>query len=198
MIKINKFNTALILILSITACNKNAKPTLPALVTNKDEAAKLIVGKKWQVVDVATVSGSYKPYTKFAADPFDSVTIPAPAKLNWFSAIKKVDTTTNSGKFFNENFTNYKKIIFNLNNDSIAKITGQDSTKQTYTINQNTRPNTFKGLNLCFAQLISTSAFGNMKTLATYYILGATENTLLLLTPNEYNEEDVVFFMETK
>ena len=184
--------------ISLFACKKEEK--LPPAVSNVGEAKKLIMGKTWKVVDVATVSGSAS--SSFDTGKSKTETVITPILLEWFSDIKGIDTTTSfSGSFYREQFVKFKKISLSFNKDSVATCTGMDmgGDKQIFSVNDDVEENKPKGIKLTLAG--SGEGFAGMsasKFTATYYILGANQNKLYLLTPNKMNSMKVVILLESK
>ena len=185
-------------ILSITlfvaSCIQTEK--LPPSIGTIDQAKTLLTGKVWQVIDVATISGSRK--SLFETNQSNNETIVAPAKeaLNWLSSKKgTVSNTDFINSFYQENL----KISIALNKDSIATTTGMDTQKQIFSINNISEKNEPKGLKLSLSD--DSKAFAEMGAgnfTATYFILGANEKKLYLLTPNELNGLKVVLLLEAK
>lgn len=165
-----------------------------------EEAQKLIVGKSWQVTDVATISGSR--ISAFDDDKSKKETVVAPAveTLNWFSKIKGIDTATDfMGAFYKENFIKFKKLSMAFNKDSIATTTGMGAEQQIFSINNNIKESEPNGLKLTFTgDMKGFSDMDMSKGTATYYILGANQNSLYLLTPNQMNDLKVVFLLKAK
>ena len=160
-----------------------------------DEVKKIIAGKTWQVYDVATISGSRKPAFDSDKPKNETVVAPGTEALNWFSQMKGIDTATDfMGSFYKESFIKFKKISLAFNNDSVATATGMDADRQIFSINNNAIENEPSGIKLTL-----TGEMMDMgKVTATYYVLGANQNTLYLLTPNEVNELKVVFLLKGK
>ena len=74
-----------------------------------------------------------------------------------------------------------------------------DAVRQVFSFNNDSEENEPKGLKLRLTG--ESKAFADMgasKFTATYYILGASENKLYLLTPNKLNGAKVVFLLEGK
>ncbi len=169
---------------------------LPLPVTTIKSAQTLIANKTWQVIDVASVTGSR--VSKFDKPLTTPITIPNTNTLKWLSQTKGLDDTADFIlKFKKESFDKYKKISITLNNDSLAKTTGLEVANQLYTITDTPVEKEQNGIKL---KLISTTTmFGNpAKFTATYYILGINNNFLYLLSPNTMDEEKLVFLLEAK
>ncbi len=176
------------------------KEELPPAISNVEEATKLLSNKTWQVIDVATISGSRK--SAFDNDKPKNETVVAPQldKLNWFSDIRGIDTATDfMGSFYKESFIKFKKISIGFNKESIATTTGFDADKQIFSLNNIVIENEANGLKLTLIGDDKTFAqMGVNKVTTTYYILGANENKLYLLTPNKLNDLKVVFLLASK
>jgi hypothetical protein len=198
MKKIILYSTILALSVSLFSCTQKEK--LPPVVNSVADAQKLITGKTWQVVDVATIAGSRK--SAFDNDKIKAEPIVAPAvdALSWFSDRKGIDTATDFiGSFYKENFIKFKKIFIAFNKDSVATTNGLDADKQIFSINNTTKKNEANGIKLTLTGDSKTFAeMGISKATITYYILGASENKLYLLTPNEIDDLKVVFLLESK
>lgn len=103
------------------------------------------------------------------------------------------------GSFYKENFITFKKISFTFNKDSIATTTGLNADKQVFSINNTLKENEANGIKLMLTGDSKTFAeMGNTKAAITYYILGANDSKLYLLTPNEMNDLKVVFLLTSK
>lgn len=192
------YSTILVLCISFFSCKPKEK--LPPAVSSVVDAQKLLTGKTWQVIDVATITGSRKSIFDEDKPKTEAVVAPEVDKLNWFSKIKGVDTATDfMGSFYKENFIKFKKISFTFNKDSIATATGLDADKQVFSINNIVKENEANGIKLTLTGDSKTFAeMGITKATITYYILGANDNKLYLLTPNEMNNLKVVFLLESK
>jgi len=183
------------LALCLSCKQQQKQAALPPPVSSVDEVKKIIVGKTWQVVDVATIAGSRK--SAFDNDKAKNETVAAPAAeaLNWFSQMKGIDTATDfMGSFYKENFIKFKKISLAFNNDSMATATGMDAEQQLFSINNNPKENEPNGIKLTLTGEMTDMG----KVTSTYYVLGADQNTLYLLTPNEMNDLKVVFLLKGK
>jgi len=192
MKNITFYATILSLSVCLFSCKKKEK--LPPVLATVEEAKKLLSDKTWQVVDVATVEGQ----SIFDNDKTKSERIvpPVTEALTWLS--------TKEGAKKNSDFTStfYKdnlKISIALNNDSVATTTGLEADKQIFSINNGTEENEPKGIKLTLTgESKSFAEMGVNKATTTYYILGANENKLYLLTPNKINSLKVVFLLESK
>ena len=184
----------LVISLSIISCTETEK--LPPAVSSVEEAKTLLAGKTWQVVDVATVSGSSISF--FDEDPAKKVAAPAPTpeSLTWLSARKGADK---ENEFIKEFYDKNLKITIALDKDSVATTTGMDNKSQTYSIENTSGDDDPKGIKfLLTGEDASFADMGPSKFTATYYILGASEKKLYLLTPNQLNRQKVVFLLEAK
>jgi hypothetical protein len=189
------FTTAILsIILFVASCIQTEK--IPPSIGTIDQATALLTGKVWQVTDVATISGSRK--SLFENEQSNNETIVAPAKeaLNWLSSKKGTVTNTD---FINAYYKKNLKISIALNKDSIATTKGMDAQQQIFSINNYSEKNEPKGLKLSLSGGgEGFSEMGAGKFTATYYILGANEKKLYLLTPNELNGLQVVLLLEAK
>ena len=169
-------------------------------VNSVANAEKLIKNKTWQVIDAATIEGSGESFFEDEKAKSDSAIAPAVEKLKWFSTIKGIDTATDFiGSFYKENFIKFKKISISLNNDSIAITKGMDAEKQVFSINNSVEEKKPIGIKLTLAGY--NTAFASMgvsNAVTTYYILGADDKKLYLLSPYKLNDLKVVFLLETK
>jgi hypothetical protein len=192
------YSSFLVLCISFFSCKPKEK--LPPAVSSVIDAQKLITGKTWQVIDVATITGSRKSIFDEDKPKTEAIIAPDVVKLNWFSKIKGIDTATDfMGSFYKDNFIKFKKISFAFNKDSIATSTGLDADKQVFSINNTVKENEANGIKLTLTGDSKTFAeMGITKATITYYILGANDNKLYLLTPNEMNNLKVVFLLESK
>jgi hypothetical protein len=192
------YSSFLVLCISFFSCKPKEK--LPPAVSSVIDAQKLITGKTWQVIDVATITGSRKSIFDEDKPKTEAIIAPDVVKLNWFSKIKGIDTATDfMGSFYKDNFIKFKKISFAFNKDSIATSTGLDADKQVFSINNTVKENEANGIKLTLTGDSKTFAeMGITKATITYYILGANDNKLYLLTPNEMNNLKVVFLLEAK
>lgn len=194
MKKITTHIAILLISLSIISCSETEK--LPPAVSSVEKAKTLLSGKTWQVIDVATVSGLQM--TVFDEDPAKKVAAPAPTpeSLSWLSARKGAEK---DNEFINDFYNKNLKISIALDKDSVATTTGMDSKSQTYSIEKTSGDDAPEGVKLLLTG--ESEAFGEMgasKFTATYYILGANEKKLYLITPNELNRQKVVFLLEAK
>ena len=83
--------------------------------------------------------------------------------------------------------------------DSIAITTGMDSKEQIFSINNISEESKPDGLKLTFTgDIESFDNMGISNYTITYYILGANERKLYLLSPNKLNRLNVVFLLESK
>ncbi len=83
--------------------------------------------------------------------------------------------------------------------DSIAITTGMDSKEQIFSINNISEESKPDGLKLTFTgDIESFDNMGISNYTITYYILGANEKKLYLLSPNKLNRLNVVFLLESK
>lgn len=185
--------TALFLTIICTSCSSN-KPTIPPPVKSVAEAKTLLAGKKWQVTSVATISGSqgslFDEESKKAAIEAPNVT-----SLNWLSPVKDIDNT----KFIAEYCEKSLQVSIALDKDSTATTTGMDAEKQIYSFDNNNDEEEPKGIALFLTQKSEgTGPMGAGVFTTTYYILGANENTLYLLTPNKLNNSKVVYLLQAK
>lgn len=189
------FTTAILsIILFVASCSQTEK--LPPPIGTVNQATALLTGKVWQVTDVATISGSRK--SLFENEQSNNETIVAPAKeaLNWLSSKKETVTNTD---FMNAYYKKNLKISIALNKDSIATTKGMDAQQQIFSINNYSEKFEPKGLKLILSHDSKTfTEMGAGKFTATYYILGANEKKLYLLTPNELNGLQVVLLLEAK
>lgn len=189
------FTTAILsIILFVASCSQTEK--LPPPIGTVNQATALLTGKVWQVTDVATISGSRK--SLFENEQSNNETIVAPAKeaLNWLSSKKGTVTNTD---FMNAYYKKNLKISIALNKDSIATTKGMDAQQQIFSINNYSEKFEPKGLKLILSHDSKTfTEMGAGKFTATYYILGANEKKLYLLTPNELNGLQVVLLLEAK
>ena len=180
--------------LFIVSCKQSEK--LPPPVSTVEQARTLVSEKVWQVTDVATISGSRKSIFDNNQPKNETVVAPAVESLNWLGSKKEAD---NQSEFLKSFYEDKLKISIAFNNDSIATATGMDAERQLFSINNNSQENEPKGIKLTLTG--ESKAFADMgasKFTATYYILGASEKKLYLLTPNKLNDLKVVFLLETK
>ncbi len=194
MKKISIYIAILVSTLFIVSCTQTEK--LPPAVSSVAEVATRLKGKTWQVVDIATVTGLQISY--FDKDPANKVPAAAPAteNLNWLSARKGAEK---NNEFINEYYDKNLKISFAFNNDSVVTTTGMDAQKQIFSIENSKNDDKTKGIKLLLTG--EGEPFENMgvsKFTATYYILGANEKKLILLTPNELNRAKVVYLLEAE
>jgi len=194
MKKIILHSTILSISLFFVSCTHTEK--LPPPVSSVEQAKTLLKGKVWQVTDVATISGSGISF--FDKDELKNEPVVAPAieTLNWLGTKKESD---NQSEFMNSFYKDNLKISIAFNQDSIATTMGMDAQKQLFSISNIGKENEPKGIKLLLTG--ESKAFSNMgvsKFTATYYILGANEKKLYLLTPNKVNDLKVVFLLETK
>lgn len=180
-------------IVCVASCSSN-KQTIPPPVKTVAEAKTLLAGKKWQVVSVATISGSQESlFDKESKSA--TIEVPTSTSLNWLSPKKDKDNTT----FIAEYCEKSMKISIALDKDSTATTTGLEVEKQTYSIGNNSAEDEPKGVALFLTQKSEgTGPMGAGVFTTTYYILGANENTLFLLTPNKLNSSKVVYLLEAK
>ena len=190
----------IILSVCVLSFSCKEKKILPLPVSSVEKAEKLIKGKTWQVIDIATIEGSQKSIFENDKSKTDTIIAPSSEKLNWFSAKKGIDTATDFiGKFYKENFIKFKKISMAFNNDSIANTKGVDAEEQIFSINNLVEEKKPIGLRLTFKG--DNTTFSNMgvnKAVTTYYILGADEKKMYLLSPYELNDLKLVFLLEAK
>ncbi len=180
--------------LFIVSCKQSEK--LPPPVSTVEQAKTLVLEKVWQVTDVPTISGSRKSIFDNDQPKNETVVAPAVEGLNWLGTKKEAD---NQSEFLKSFYEDKLKISIAFNNDSIATATGMDAERQLFSINNNSQENEPKGIKLTLTG--ESKAFADMgasKFTATYYILGASEKKLYLLTPNKLNDLKVVFLLETK
>lgn len=180
--------------LLVVSCTKTEK--LPPPVSTVEQAKTLLTGKVWQVVDVGFISGLRISVFDNEQSKKDTIVQPATESVKWLSAEKKSDDKfdiTNS--FYEESLG----ISIGLNKDSIATTTGLEAQKQVFSITDESEENEPKGIKLLLTGESKTFAdMGASKVTATYYILGASEKKLYLLTPNTLNRSKVVFLLEAK
>jgi hypothetical protein len=186
--------TFLCLFIFVTSCSQKEK--LPPPVTSVEQAKTLTAGKTWKVVDVATISGSVESIFDKDKSKKEPISVPSVESLNWLSTNKE---TENNSDFENSFYNDSRKISMALNKDSVAITTGLDAKEQIFSINNERDENKPDGIKLTLTG--ESKSFGSMgagKFTATYYILGANEKKLYLLTPNKLNGSKVVFLLETK
>lgn len=160
------------------------------------QAKALLTNKVWHVVAVGTILGSSTSVFQEDQVMNETVAAPAVANLHWLSASKASDDKSD---FTNSFYEESLKISLAFNKDSIATTTGMDAVRQVFSFNNDSEENEPKGLKLKLTG--ESKAFADMgasKFTATYYILGASENKLYLLTPNKLNGAKVVFLLEGK
>ncbi len=185
-----------ILSISLFTVSCKQKEKLPPPVSTVEQAKTLVLEKVWQVTDVATISGSRKSLFDNDQPKNETVVAPNVETLNWLGAKKEAD---NQSEFLKSFYEDKLKTSIAFNKDSIATTTGMDAEKQVFSINNNSEENEPKGIKLTLTGESKTFAdMGASKFTATYYILGASEKKLYLLTPNKLNDLKVVFLLETK
>ncbi len=182
---------------------KSSTENIPTAVSNVLEAKKLLIGKTWKVIDVSTIAGSYESRFEKENANAEAVVAPDKKKLNWIGEKKSLNDTSDwQLKFIKEAFEKYEKISFNFTNDSLAIVTGGEAINQSYVITDSTVDKEQKGLKLklTYTAEATSTAIGAGKFTATYYVLGANDKYLYLLTPNKLNSEKLVFLLrnETK
>lgn len=191
MKKLTLHTALLFAIICVISCSQN-KQTIPPPVTDVAATKTLLAGKKWQVSSVATVSGSQE--SLFDNDQLKTAAVVAPRaeSLNWLSATK--DDKNN--QFIADFCKKSLDISIALNKDSVATTTGLEVAKQTYTIDNNKDAEEPKGMALFLTQKgEGAGPMGAGEFTTTYYILGASENKLYLLTPNKLNGLQVVYLL---
>ncbi len=182
--------------LSVFLHSCQTKEKLPPPVDTVENAKKLISGKVWKVIDIATISGSRK--SAFGDNESKTETIVAPAvdKLNWLSNKSEKE---NSEEFITEYYDKSLKISIGLNPDSMATTEGLQAQKQIYAIVKDSEEGKGSSLKLTLTgEDKEFASMGGGKFTTTYYILGASENKLYLLTPNKLNDLKVVYVLEAK
>lgn len=188
--------TTAVVSLSILVTSCSQKEKLPPPVNTVEEAKTLITGKTWKVVDVATISGIQISFFDKDHSKNELVVAPATESLNWLSNKKEAE---NSSEFINSFYNKSLEISIALNKDSIATTTGLDTKEQTFLINNDSEENEPKGLKLLLiGESQAFAGMGTSKFTATYYILGANEKKLYLLTPNKLNDLKVVYLLESE
>lgn len=194
MKKIILHSAILSISLFVVSCKQSEK--LPPPVSTVEQAKKLIQEKVWQVTDVATISGSRKSLFDKEQPKNETVVAPAVETLNWLGTKKDAE---NQSEFLKSFYEDNLKISLAFNKDSIATATGMDAARQVFSINNNSEENEPKGIKLTLTGESKVfESMGASKFTATYYILGASEKKLYLLTPNKLNDLKVVFLLETK
>jgi hypothetical protein len=186
--------TLMFVIICVVSCSQN-KQTLPPPVKSVSEAKTLLAGKKWQVTSVATVIGSQE--SLFDNEPSKNAAELAmkAASLNWLSVKKD----KNNSEFTASCCAKNLQVSISLDKDSIATTTGLEVSKQNYSIDYNKEENESKGIALFLTQKNEGSGLMSDGTFtSTYFILGANENKLYLLTPNKLNNLKVVYLLEAK
>jgi hypothetical protein len=184
----------ILVIICVVSCSEN-KQTIPPPVKSIVEAKSLLAGKKWQVTSVATVIGSQE--SLFDNDPSKSAAVSAmkSASLNWLSPKKDKNNSEFTASYCAKNL----QVSISLDKDSIATTTGLEVSKQHYSIDFNKDENEPKGIALFLTQKNDgTGLMSDGTFTSTYYILGANENKLYLLTPNKLNNLKVVYLLEAK
>lgn len=194
MKKIILITALLSLSVVLTSCTKVEK--LPAPVDSVEIAKNLISGKHWKVTDVATISGSRKSRFDDNESKKEPVVAPAVELLNWLS---NKSEKANSEEFISSYYDKALKISIDLNEDSIAVTEGLQGQEQIYAIIKDSEESKSSSLKLTLTgEDKEFAAMGGGKFTSTYYILGANENKLYLLTPNRLNDFKVVYLLESK
>lgn len=187
------FLLPLALALCLLLLSNKPIPKLPLPVISTQEARKLILGKIWKVVAVATISGSSTSYFDEKPAKNAAVELPDIAALKWL-----VPTTDENWSEFTNNFyTECFEISLAFNNDSLAVTTGLAAKNQVFSIQNNIEEDKPNGLNFTLSGEDQSFAELGVNTFtATYYILGADEKYLYVLTPNKLNDLKVVFLLK--
>ncbi len=194
MKKITLITTLLSLSIFVASCTKTEK--LPAPVETVEQAKKIITGKHWKVTDVATISGSRKSRFDDDETKKEAVVAPAVELLNWLS---NKSEKANSEEFISSYYDKALKVSIDLNKDSIAVTEGLQAQEQIYAIIIDSEEKKSSSLKLTLTGVDKEfAAMGGGKFTSTYYILGASENKLYLLTPNTLNDLKVVYLLESK
>ena len=178
----------------VASCTKLEK--LPPPVETVENAKNLISAKHWKVTDIATISGSIK--SRFDNDKSNTEAVVAPSAelLNWLGNKSEKE---NSEEFIRSYYDKALKISINLNKDSIAVTEGLQAQEQIYAVIKDSEESKSSTLKLTLTGVDKEfAAMGGGKFTSTYYILGASENKLYLLTPNTLNDLKVVYLLESK
>jgi hypothetical protein len=182
------FNTPILFLVTLFAVACSGEKT-PPIATSAEDSYKLIVGKTWNLSDmgIATSMGIVELKVMDEGAKYER-----PATVNWYGEAKDLSD------FEKEIFEEDKQISLTLNADNTASSIGLNMEGEvTYEIVSETSDEGIYGiaLNLSFED----EMFGNVSTMtSSYYVLGASETKLYLLSPRTINDKKVVLLLESK
>jgi hypothetical protein len=173
----------LILIFIFSCTSGNQRPELPAAVTSNDAVIKGIKGKKFKTDKLALLSN-------FMADknyPYE-----------WFSELK--DTSA----FFKNYETEQMKRMLQFTDDTSAVVTDKaGDNKGTWKVTNESREGDVPGsyIRITFVkegEPLFPGQTGPSTITYAYRVIGLDEKSLLVETPNMFNNKKVVALMKTE
>ncbi len=177
---------------AMSACKSEKTPPAP---TSLAEVQKILIGKKWKLVDVGIVTVKGSASVKVVET---EAKILAPLNVEWLS------TMDFSKKMMPEFYKSYQesaqKISFDIAEKGKIKTTGIDlDAEERYEITDKKDGKDRVGIRLIVGGKSKRFTFGaEMGDMNyTYFILGIDKKRLYLDTESEINKQKVVYLLET-
>ena len=175
----------------VSACKSEKTPPI---ATSLAEVQKILVGKKWKLVDVGIVNVKGSASVKVVET---ETKVLAPINVEWLS------TMDFSKKMMPESYKNYQesaqKISFDIAEKGKIKTTGIDlDAEERYEITDKKDDKNRIGIRLIIGGKSKRFSFGGEMGDVdyTYFILGIDKKRLYLDTPSSFNEQKVVYLLE--
>lgn len=185
----NKTSALMLLMVSylLAACTKQDK--VPASPSSIADIQQFISGKTWKVVDLGIVTATVSAEAQVVENTSKIV---RPAAVRWLGEEKEL------GAFEKDILEQEKLVTMQFNADSAAILKGMKlSGKQQYYLTDKKEEDNLEGIKLKISG--ETEMFGSQSTITyTYFILGASEDKLYVLSPRDINRKQVVVLLEAK